>query len=510
MTAANKDRPLPSGQPRGVAAWAGLLLAVPIALLVYYALPEDDALLTHRAKAAAAIAALLGTLWVTEAIPLAATSLLPLILFPLAGVLTFKEASAPYANFNVYIYLGGFIIALAIERWGLHRRVALHTLLVVGTSPARLVGGIMVATALLSMWISNTATTAMMLPLGLSLVALFKDHADKPGGMDDHDASQFAVCMMLGIAYAATIGGLGTLIGTPTNVVFAGVASEKGLHVGFAQWMVFAMPLVAAYLLFTWLLLTKWMFPVPRGELADGQALIRRQLQELGPLSRGEIIVLCVFLCTAALWIGREPLQKLDAVQAWWPTIGDYSNDGIVALLGAVALFVIPVYPRRGIFAMDWETCKRIPWGVLLLFGAGLSLAEAVDKSKLANWIGDEVAQWGGVSMLALVVVVTATVIFASEFTSNVATVAAFLPIMFSVSQGLGADPLVLMIATTVAASYAFMLPVGTPPNAIAFGTGYVKQSQMMRAGLCLNLLGIVLIPLAVYTLGVWVLGIRV
>jgi sodium-dependent dicarboxylate transporter 2/3/5 len=376
------------------------------------------------------------------------------------------------------------------------------------------------------MWISNTATTAMMLPLGLSLVKLISEQAAQhtQGGLEERDAANFATSMMLGIAYASTIGGLGTLIGTPTNAVFASQAEKYGLRVGFAEWSLFAAPLVSVYLLITWIWLTRFCFRLPNTQVEGGGKMIRGELAALGPPSRGEMAVSIVFVITASLWLFRELIVKWDWLVERWPTVTKL-DDGIIALIGALALFAIPIDARRGVFALDWDTAKRMPWGVLLLFGGGLSLATAVTKSKLADWIGQQVAfaatseagTWivehspiPNVLPLLLVVVVTATVIFASEFTSNVATVAAFMPVMYGISQGLDADPLLLMVSATVAASYAFMLPVGTPPNAIAFGTGYIKQTQMMKAGLFLNLIGIGLIPIAVYTLGVWVLGIKV
>jgi sodium-dependent dicarboxylate transporter 2/3/5 len=494
---------------------------------MYFALAAAGDNLAPAARTTAAIATLIGILWITEALPLAATSLLPLVLFPLCGVLTFEEAARPFADYLVFVYLGGFMLALAIERWNLHRRLALLTLLVVGTQPARLVGGLMLATAFVSMWISNTATTAMMLPLGLSLVALITEQARAhTTTLGDRDAGNFATAMMLGIAYAATIGGLGTLIGTPTNIALAGFARSQGLTLGFARWMLFALPLVAAYLLATWLLLTKLHFRLPRLTVPAAGELIRRELAELGRLSRGELVVLVVFLLTALLWIVREPLVSWPWLVERWPAVASL-NDGMIALAGAIVLFAIPIDTRQGVFALDWKTASKLPWGVLLLFGGGLSLAAAITKSKLAEAMGLGIAaaaasmksQFGGtpgdeeawqtIAPLVVVVLVTLTVIFASEFTSNVATVTAFLPIMLGVSQGLGSDPLLLVVSTGVAASCAFMLPVGTPPNAIAFGTGYVRQSQMMKAGLWLNLLGVILIPLAVYTLGVWVLGIK-
>lgn len=547
------NAPLPTGTPLGLASRLGLLLAVPLALLTYWLLDiettlrlppvtatskpaaaanksptapvtsttsgagqiteaqqseDESSRLSHAARATAAITVLLGTLWISEALPMAATSLLPLVLFPLAGVLTFKEAAAPFADNSVYIYFGGFLLALAIERWNLHRRVALHTLLMIGTRPALLVGGLMLATALISMWISNTATTAMMLPLGLSLVALLAEQAQRHQvqTLTEDVAKSFATCMMLGIAYAATIGGLGTLIGTPTNTLLAGFAKEQGIALSFAGWMLFATPLSAIYLIVTWLLLTKVLYRLPSVEVPQSDQLIRAELTKLGAVSKGEAVVSCVFAATALLWLLREPLTA--ALQTRWPQIAAL-DDGIIALCGALALFIIPIDWKRGVFALDWQTANRMPWGILLLFGGGLSLAAAVKQSRLADWIGVFVASYDQLSLLTLVVIVTATIIFASEFTSNVATCAAFLPIMFGVSEGLQADPLLLMVATTLAASCAFMLPVGTPPNAIAFGTGHVKQQQMMQAGLFLNLLGVVLIPLAVYTLGAWTLGIK-
>jgi sodium-dependent dicarboxylate transporter 2/3/5 len=512
MTATTSHRSLPSGEPRGLGAWIGLCAAIPLALSLY-AMLHFGSELTHPAKATAAVVLLLGTLWLTEAIPLAATSLLPLVLFPLCGALTFKQAATPYADSNIYVYLGGFMIALAIERWGLHRRIALHTLLVIGTSPSRLVGGIMLATALLSMWISNTATTAMMLPLGLSLVHLLNTQAaqHRAGELDEASASSFATCLLLGIAYAATIGGMGTLIGTPTNTSFAAFAQNNGLSMSFGRWMLFAVPLVFLYLILTWALLAKVLYRLPKDEVPGGAEMIRRELAELGGITRGETVVMIVFALTALLWITREPLQKSQWMVQFWPELKDHYNDGVIALIGALLLFAIPIHPRDGVFAMDWESCKRIPWGVLLLFGGGLSLAEAVDKSGLAVEIGNQVEVWHQyLPLVVIVVAVVAIVIFASELTSNVAIVNAFLPIMLAVAKAFDADPLLLCVATTVAASYAFMLPIGTPPNAIAFGTGYIKQSQMIRAGLFLNLLGVVVIPVAVYTLGVWVLGIKV
>jgi sodium-dependent dicarboxylate transporter 2/3/5 len=506
-------RALPSGSPRGAASWVGLLGAAPLAVGLYFVLAAFTDL-PPRAAMTAALATLMGVLWITEALPLAATSLLPLVLFPLCDVLPFPQAAAPYVNDLIYVYFGGFLLALAIERWELHRRIALYTLLTVGTSPAMLVGGIMLATALLSMWISNTATTAMMLPLGISLVALLTEHAraHPDHAFDERGAAGFATCMMLAIAYSATIGGLGTLIGTPTNAQLAAVAQQNGIEIGFARWMLFATPMAAVFLLLCWILLAVILYRLPHAKIPGADQMIRRELGKLGPLRRGELVVAIVFGLTALGWLVREPLSNWSWFVQRVPTIKNL-NDGMIALAGALVLFAIPIDRKRGVFALDWETTRRMPWGVLLLFGGGLSLAAAVKDSQLAEEIGTVVAYYAGsgqASTLVLMLVVVTLVIFASEFTSNVATAAAVLPIMIGIAAGLDADPVLLLVPAALAASCAFMLPVGTPPNAIVFGSGYIRQSQMMAAGWWLNLIGIVLIPLAVYTLGAWVLGIKV
>ncbi|HTN75022.1 MAG TPA: SLC13 family permease, partial [Pirellulaceae bacterium] len=377
--------PLPPGVPRGPVATAGLVLAVPLAIVTYFAVQANMESPTHAACATAAIATLMGTLWITEALPLAATSLLPLVLFPLMDVLTFKQAAAPYVDNLVYVYFGGFLLALAIERWNLHRRLALHTLLLVGTRPALLVGGLMLATCGISMWISNTATTAMMLPLGLSLVTLIMEQAKlhQVSGLEETDAKNFATCMMLGIAYASTIGGLGTLIGTPTNAFLAGFARENGIEIGFARWMLFAIPIVIVYMVVTWLLLTKLLFRLPRVEVPNSAAMIRGELHKLGAVTRGECVVFTVFSLTALLWLFREPITHWPWLLAQWPAIKNL-DDGVIALSGALVLFAIPINLKQGVFALDWATAVKMPWAILLLFGGGLSLAAAVTASKLA------------------------------------------------------------------------------------------------------------------------------
>lgn len=487
-------------------AWGGRLGGPLLALLVYAALRFGGADLEPAALATAGVATLMAVWWMTEALPLPATALVPLVLFPLTGVMKLDAAAAPYANKFIFLFMGGFMLALSLERWQLHRRIALLTVLAVGTRPSLLVAGFMIATAGLSMWISNTATTVMMLPIGMSLVRLL-DERDTCNTTGPSTAqSSFAVCMMLGIAYAASIGGIGTLIGTPPNAFFAGFLAEHQMTISFGRWMLLAMPLVVVMLFATWLLLTRWVFPIRAQELPGGRATIAAELAKLGQVSRGERIVLIVFVTTAIAWIIREPLTHWPWLVERFPTITSV-DDSLIAMLAALLLFMIPVDARAGVFALDWPTANRLPWGILLLFGGGLSLAKAIESSRLAEWLGNQVVGLGSMPSWVVVLAVTGLIIFLTEITSNLATVTAFLPILFSVAEAAGIDPMLLLLPATLAASFAFMLPVATPPNAIVFGSGQVSIGQMVRAGLWLNLTGAILIPILVYTLGAWLLN---
>jgi sodium-dependent dicarboxylate transporter 2/3/5 len=503
------------GRVAASAAWIGLAAAPLFALAVFALLPSPEEGLPAAAKATAAVAVLVAVLWMTEALPLPATALLPALLLPVTGAFPAGEglpsaihrATAPYGDEYILLYLGGFLVALAIERWQLHRRIALHTVLAVGTRPARLVGGMMLATALLSMWISNTACAVMMLPIALSVVHLVDERLAIEGPEGAAAAQRFAVCLVLSIAYAASIGGLGTLIGTPPNTFLAGYLERHlEIELGFARWMAFAVPFVAVFLLLAWLLLTRAVFPLRLREIPGGRELIRREIEALGPLSRGERTVLCVFLATAALWILRQPLAGWEWFVARVPAWKEV-HDTSIALLGAFVLFSIPVDARRRVFALDWEAAKRVPWGVLLLFGGGLSLASAVSESGLGEWIGRQIPQ--DLPFPLLVVLSTAIVLVFTELASNVATLTIFLPILCGVAEGAGTDPRWIAVPAALAASCAFLLPAGTPPNAIVFGSGYLRIGQMVRAGVWLNLLALVLIPLYFWIAGARLLGVR-
>jgi sodium-dependent dicarboxylate transporter 2/3/5 len=503
---------------RAAPAWIGLAAGPLLALLVYIALPDptpDETSLSSAGRATAAIAVLMATWWVTEALPLAATALLPIVLFPLCGVVPVRQATAPYAHELIFLFLGGFMLAQALERWGLHRRVALLTLLCVGTRPARLVAGFMLASAFISMWISNTATTVMMLPIAVSVLSLVANRDESDAATDpDRTGSphrgrpgNFATCLMLGVAYGASIGGTATLIGSPPNVFLAGfLETNYGIELGFGRWMLIGLPVAVVFLPLAWLALTRLLYPPPKGAVVGGRQIIRDELHKLGPMSRGEKTVLAVFLLTAVLWMTREPLTQWRWLLAWFPTIANLSDAGI-AVSAALLLFAIPVNAKRRVFALDWRTAQRLPWGALLLFGGGLSLAAAFRSSGLDVWISGPARLLAGQHVAILVGVVVILIVFFTELSSNTATTATFLPVLSGVALGVGVHPTLLVVPATLAASCAFMMPVATPPNAIVFGSGHVRIAQMVRAGLVLNIISIVLINIAAHTLVVWAIG---
>lgn len=483
-------------------AWYARIIGPLLAVHVYLGFVRLEPSMSDAATTAA-IATLMALWWMTEAIPLPVTSLLPLILFPLSGVLELDDAAPSYANKFIFLFMGGFMIARAVEKWNLHRRIALLTVFAVGTQPTRLVAGFMLATAGLSMWISNTAATVMMLPIGLSLVTLLSERLGQGDGRSGQTGRNFATCMMLGIAYAASIGGLATLVGTPTNLTLAGFADKKDIEIGFGRWMLFAAPLACVMLVATWWLLTHFVFPIRTKHLAGSRALIEKELAKLGSMSRGEWTVLAVFTLTALAWVLREPLTSCPWLVELVPPIA-MLDDTIIALIGMTALFLIPVNVRKGEAALDWKSAVNIPWGVLLLFGGGFCLAEAFAGSGLAEWIGTRVEVLE-LSAFSLMVAVVVMVVFLTELTSNTPTIVTFLPILYGVAKSSGVDPMLLMVPATLAATCAFMLPVATPPNAIVFGSGHIEIQSMVKAGLWLNLMSIVLI-----SFWMWLVGSRV
>lgn len=515
--------------------WIGRALGPALALLTYFLLPQDDALSTG-ARTTAAVVVLVAVWWMTEALPLAVTSLVPIVAFPLLGVLAIDEATAPYAHPTVFLFLGGFVIALAMQKWNLHRRIALLTMRAIGTKPRQLILGVMVATAFLSMWVSNTATTLMMLPIGTSVLALVL--ARQSGGAkgadgegtesagpeavvteggpvsdlaEDKDTKNFATGLMLAIAYAATIGGLGTLIGSPPNLIMSGFVEQNyGITIAFADWMKVGVPLAAVFLVIAWLFLTRVAYPTRLTDVAGGRKVIQEEIDKLGRMSRGEWNVLVVFVSAALLWVFKEPITGWSALTSVLPFAANLTDEA-VAITAVVALFLIPVsLKRRVLQTMDWRTAQAgIPWGVLLLFGGGLSLARAVQDTELSDWIGTRMSGLGSLPTVALIAAVCLIILLLTELTSNTATASTFLPVLGGVAVGIGLDPLLLLAPAALAATCSFMLPVGTPPNAIVFGTGYVTMPQMVRAGLWLNIIGMVLITGTVMLLGGWALGIE-
>lgn len=466
---------------------------------------EPPAAMSLQAWRVAAVAALMATWWVTEAVPIAATALVPLVLFPVLGIAGMPATAAPYANPVIYLFLGGFLLAAALQRVGLHRRLALGIVAAVGTRPDRLVLGFIIAAGAISMWVSNTATVVMLLPLATPVLELLRpeardaasdparDAADDPAG--EAARRQFEVALLLGIAYAASIGGLGTIIGTPPNALLTGFMSEThGVHVGFGNWMLLGVPLVLIGLPVTWLVLTRVVFRVGRGSAPGAAEALLAQRRALGPARRGEWLVGSVVALAAACWIG-QPLLAGAIPGLTEPAIG---------IAAALILFMLPADADRP--ALDARSIGEVPWGVLVLFGGGLSLAAAIQDSGLAAWLGTALGGLRVLPVWLVILVITTVVVFLSELTSNTATAAAFIPLSSSLAIGIGADPLVLVVPTALAASIGFMMPVGTPPNALVFGTGRVRMAEMVRAGIVLNLVMIAVVAAMSY----WFAGVVV
>ena len=444
--------------------------------------------LSAEATAALAVALWVGTWWVTEAVPIAVSALLPIVLFPLTGALDLGTTTAAYGHKYVFLYLGGFLLAIAIEKVNLHRRIALFIIASIGTRMRMIVLGFMVATAFLSMWISNTATSVMMLPIGLAIIAQYRDHPDTP----ENEHTQFGKMLMLAIAYSASIGGIGTLIGTPPNLVLAGIVKELyGVEIGFLEWMLLALPLSILLLALCWVYLTRFAVKLKADDFTGGVEEIKRQREALGPIHRDEKKVGIVFLLTAVAWISRSFL-----LSPILPAI----DDTIIALSSGIALFVIRGSNGKGAI-LSWDDSKRIPWGILILFGGGLAIAQGFKDTGLAQWFAEQLITLEFLPLIVMTLVLVASINFLTEITSNLATTAMILPVLAPLAAAMGVHPYIFMIGATLAASCAFMLPVATPPNAVVFGSGYVSMKDMIRAGLGLNLISILLITVWVFYL---------
>jgi sodium-dependent dicarboxylate transporter 2/3/5 len=481
----------PGSEPGSAVRRAGLVLGPVLAVLVMGAFGRGSGEIQEMGPggpATVAIAVWMAIWWLTEALPIQATALLPLALFAPVGVATMRETAAPYANPMIFLFMGGFMIALAMQSSGLSRRTALTTLRMVGDRPRNMIAGFMLVAGGLSMWVSNTATTVMMLPVALSVLEMAEHRS--PPGWNDRMRRNFAVALLLGIAYGASIGGVATPVGTPPNLfLLSFLSSELDQPISFARWMAVGVPVVLIMLPTVWWVLVHRLFPFSNDRLEGGRALFVRDLRALGPPSRAERIVLGVFFCVCLLWLAHPLLANLDIAGS--KPFARLDEAGI-AVAGALVLFCAPAGDGRRV--LDWETAKGLPWGILILFGGGLSLAAAIKQNGVDRWIGSQSHSLAGLSPIVVVVSVVTVMVFLTELTSNTASTAAFVPILASLAVGLGLSPLELVVPATLAASFAFMLPVATPPNAVVFGSGRVTIRDMMRAGLWLNLIGIVVI----------------
>ena len=426
--------------------------------------------------------------WVTEVVPIAVTALLPIVLFPLTGALAIGTTTAAYGHEYIFLYLGGFMLAIAIEKWNLHKRIALTIISFIGNKIKFIILGFMLATAFLSMWISNTATSVMMLPIGMAIISVLRDNPDTP----QNEPEEFAKALMLGIAYSASIGGIATLIGTPPNLVFAGILKElHGIEIGFMKWMLLGFPIAVVLLFICWKYLTSYAYQFRNTEVAGGKTEIGKLLKELGKISAEEKRVLVVFVVTALLWISRSFL-----IQPFLPAI----DDTIIAMVAGISLFVIPA--RKGNRPLlIWDEAVKLPWGIILLFGGGLALAKGFGDTGLALWIGEQLSNFQNLPLFLLILIVVAGINFLTEVTSNTATTAMLLPVLAPMALAMGLHPYILMVSATLAASCAFMLPVATPPNAVVFGSGHLKIADMAMAGIWMNMMSIFLISVIVYFL---------
>ncbi len=466
----------------------GKIIGLFIGLLLFFSLlilPLPDGMKPEAMKVAA-VAALMATFWISEVIPIPATALLPIALFPLLGIMPTAEVSSAYGNHLIYLFLGGFLIAMAIEKWRLHKRIALLTVHVVGHTPKRLVLGFMLATAFLSAWISNTATAMIMVTIGLSVL---RQIAHVQEG-DDLPASRFGTTLMLSIAYAASIGGVATLIGTPPNAILVGVLEQRyGIVIGFAEWMLFGVPLSLTMLGIAWFYLTRVVLGKDEDTPVLSRDTMETELANLGPMSTQEFRVLIIFAAVVASWLFRGLIDH--------PAL-HYVTDSSVAISGAILLFLLPSGRENGERLLDWAAATRLPWDIIILFGGGFALASGFSSSGLTEWIGAQQNVMAGSPLILTVMLLAVLIVFLSEVTSNTAIASLFLPILAGFALAMETHPLFLMVPAALAASFAFMLPVATPPNAIAFSSRQFSISTMARTGIWLNLIGVLVITVFV------------
>lgn len=493
---------------RGVVKVFCMLLGVAAALAAYALLPGASAGLSPEGRIVASVGVLMATWWMTEAIPLEITGLVPLAALPLLGVASLKDVAGAYADDIIYLFLGGMMLGAAMERWGVHRRLALAMLSLIGTSPSRLVAGFLVTSGFLSMWVSNTAATVMMLPIGASVAAVVSAGLEQAAGVEAKRVANVGPCLVLAIAFGATIGGVGTVIGTPPVAQYAAYAHRVyGHEVTFLSWLGIGLPVLAVVLPATWFVLARVALPVPRGEVPGVAEAIRGQRAALGRWTRGEALTVAVFGAAALAWILVPLLRGLRGAdgERLLPFL-EKASDGVIAIGATLALFVIPVRAREGRCILSWREAHQIPWGVLLLFGGGLSLAAMLSATGVDKFIAAQAGPLSSWPTFAVLLAFSVAAIILTEFTSNTALVAAALPVAGAVSEKFGLPPAVLLTTVTLSASLGFMLPGGTAPNALAFASGRVTMRQMMRGGLLLDVMCGVGSPMAVWA--AWKLGV--
>jgi sodium-dependent dicarboxylate transporter 2/3/5 len=496
MSDASIAKSVPPRWRKTTGFWLGIVLFV---LIVLCPTPEGMAL---EAKCMAATVVLMGFWWIGESLPLGVTALIPLVAFPLLKIMPYSSVAPNYTNHFVFLLLGGFFIAISMQRWNLHTRIALWIINLVGTSAPRLVLGFMIGAAFLSMWISNSATCMMMMPIGLGLVVKTEElHGKDPGPA----AANFGTCMMLGIAYAANIGGVGTLVGTFPNLVFAGVFENQfpgAPAVTFIEWLKIGLPFVVLCVPLMWFYMIKLALPIKGQVLENADEVIRKETEKLGALKRGEAMILAVFVVTALLWIFRSDINLGNLTLPGWAGllgVEKYVHDSTVAMAMGILCFVLPVDRKKNINLLDWKHAKQAPWGILLLFGGGFAIAAGFEESGLTEWVGVQLAVLQGVPLPAMIAAIALTMTFLTEVTSNTASTQMMLPVLVATGKALNVNVLLLMLPATIAASCAFMLPIGTPPNAIVFASGRVRLDQMAKTGFLLNLITVIFLTVFIY-----------
>lgn len=481
------------GRMEGRRTNAFALVAGPLFLLLAVLL-SDWVVLQPTAWKVLGLALWMITWWIFEVVPIPVTALLPMVILPLTGVFTIRDATAPYASPIIFLFMGGFLIALGLEKYNLHKRIALNLIRVTGTHANGIILGFLIATAFLSMWISNTATTVMMLPIAMSVVNLLQQN----GNENTKGFQRLGLVLMLTIAYAANIGGTATIIGTPPNVVLIGyMDSMLDFEMDFSRWLIIGVPISVLLLFMTYFLLTRVLYPSRLGKIEGADEVIQGQLEALGPMKREEKLVTFVFSLTAFAWIFKNVINDLMGV--------DLLNDTVTAMCGGILMFLMPVDWKRRKLLMTWDDTQRLPYGILLLFGGGLTLARGMEFSGLVQLIGDFISQQSDMGMMVVVALMVTTMLFMTELMSNVALVAIFIPVVIAIAQGMNLNPVVVTIPVTIASSCAFMMPISTPPNAIVFASGKISMREMMRAGILLNVVSIIVLLIATTTIIEWV-----